>query len=91
MTKLLLIIAAIYAFIQIVILTREGRIEIEPEPKHPVLKGNDLKEWTEIYKSLCILYQRTLAGDVTIASITWDRWSEITGKEQWIKEKESNG
>ena len=59
----------------------------DPEPEtieiRPTLTGEDLKQWTAIYQAISINYQRTLAGESTIADMAWSRWSQVTGKNQW--------
>ncbi len=59
----------------------------EDDLVRPKLKGKDLEQWTALYQSLAIFYQRNLLSENGLAEIVWDRWSELTGKEQWIREE----
>lgn len=74
-----------------VLLGRPGSDDDEEEMIRPKLSSKELKGWTAIYQSMCIHYRGYIISESSIADETWDRWAELTGKEQWVKEEKSVG
>jgi hypothetical protein len=85
---ILMLIAYVSVFILPVLAGGRASEEQEDVRTRPQLSGDDLQAWIRIHNSYASMAAGTFSaiysGDID--TLTWDKYEELTGKEQWARE-----